>query len=49
MPAGAAWAFDTEERLVLLLTSEWSMNYFKEKNPKVELSDVPFKSELIKN
>lgn len=49
LPAGAAWAFDTEERLVLLLTSEWSMNYFKEKNPKVKLSDVPFINELIKN
>lgn len=45
LPAGSALAFDSEERLVLLLSSEWSMNYFYDKNPKVELSDVPFKSE----
>lgn len=42
LPAGAAWAYDSGERLILLLTSEWSLNYFQEKNPKVELSDLPF-------
>jgi peptide chain release factor 3 len=46
LPAGGAWAFDTEERVVILFTSEWSLNYFKEKNPRVELSDIPFDSEL---
>ncbi len=46
LPAGAAWAYDSENRLTLLLTSEWSMNYFMEKNPKIELSDIPFESEL---
>ena len=42
LPAGAAWALDSEERTIVLFTSEWSMNYFIEKNPKVELSDIPF-------
>ncbi len=45
LPAGAAWAYDSENRLTILLTSEWSMNYFIEKNPKVELSDIPFEIE----
>jgi peptide chain release factor 3 len=43
LPAGAAWAFDIEERPVILFTSEWSMNYFHEKNKNIELSDIPFK------
>ncbi|HKI79381.1 MAG TPA: peptide chain release factor 3 [Ignavibacteriaceae bacterium] len=47
LPAGAAFAFDSEERLVILLTSEWSLNYFMEKHPKIELSDVPFKQEEL--
>jgi peptide chain release factor 3 len=47
LPAGAVWAFDTEERRVILFTSEWSMNYFREKNPDAELSDIPFKEELV--
>jgi peptide chain release factor 3 len=42
LPAGAAWALDTEERTVILFTSEWSNNYFIEKNPKILLSDIPF-------
>lgn len=46
IPAGAAWAYDQLERTVLLLTSEWSMNYFIEKNPKIKLQDIPFK-ELV--
>jgi peptide chain release factor 3 len=47
LPAGAAWAFDSEERLVILLTSEWSLKYFKEKNPKIELADIPFDNKLV--
>jgi peptide chain release factor 3 len=43
LPAGAAWANDSEERTIVLFTSEWSMNYFKEKNPSVVLNDIPFK------
>jgi peptide chain release factor 3 len=41
LPAGAAWAVDSDGNNVLLLTSEWSLNYFHEKNPEVELSDIP--------
>ena len=41
LPAGAAVALDTSEREVILFTSEWSMNYFKEKNPKIILNDTP--------
>ncbi len=47
LPAGAAWAYDSEERAVILLTSEWSLNYFIEKHPKIELSDIPFASVLV--
>ncbi len=46
LPAGAALATDTEDRNVILFTSEWSLNYFKEKYNKIELSDVPFVEEL---
>ncbi len=46
LPAGAAFAADASERNVILLTSEWSLNYFIEKYPKVELSDIPFETEL---
>jgi peptide chain release factor 3 len=46
LPAGGARAYDTEERAVILFTSEWSFNYFKEKNPNVELNDIPFESDL---
>jgi peptide subunit release factor RF-3 len=46
LPAGAAIANDSSEEPVILFTSEWSLNYFKEKFPKIELSDIPFASEL---
>jgi peptide chain release factor 3 len=46
MPAGASLADDSSGRSVILLTSEWSLNYFKEKYPKIELSDIPFVEEL---
>ena len=46
LPAGAALAIDSFERNVILLTSEWSLNYFIEKFPKVELSDIPFTTEV---
>ncbi len=47
MPAGAAIAIDSSERTVILLTSEWSLNYFIEKYPKIELSDIPFEIDTI--
>ncbi len=46
LPAGAAFAYDSSERTVLLLTSEWSLNYFKEKYPSIDLSDIPFNEDL---
>ena len=49
LPAGAAFAFDSEERSVILFTSEWSMNYFFEKHPKIKLADIPFKTEIVMN
>jgi peptide chain release factor 3 len=47
LPAGATFALDSLERLVILLTSEWSLNYFMEKYSKIKLSDVPFKEEAL--
>ncbi len=47
LPAGAVRAYETEEREVILFTSEWSLNYFKEKNPNIELGDIPFDNEII--
>ncbi len=46
LPAGAAWAVDSQERKVVLFTSEWSLNYFIEKNSQIEISDVPFGPEI---
>ncbi len=47
LPAGAAWAVDSDGNSVLLLTSEWSLNYFYEKNPDIELSDMPLDKKLV--
>jgi len=47
LPAGAAWALDSKDRPVILFTSEWSMNYFIEKNPKMPLLKIPFKTEEV--
>jgi peptide chain release factor 3 len=41
LPAGAAWAADIDGLPVILFTSEWSLNYFYEKNKNIELSDIP--------
>ena len=45
LPAGAALAYDSDEQLVMLLTSEWSLSYFKERNKDFELSDIPYEKE----
>ncbi len=47
LPAGASIALDSQERNVILLTSEWSLNYFIEKYPNIKLSDIPFKVEEL--
>ncbi len=49
LPAGAVLAYDLENKLVILFTSDWSLNYFIEKHPKIMLSDIPFKTESVKN
>ncbi len=41
LPAGAAIAEDSQERNIMLFTSEWSLNYFIEKYPRIELRDIP--------
>ncbi len=41
LPAGARVAFDADENLCLLFTSEWSANYFAETNPKFPLEKIP--------
>ncbi len=47
LPAGASIALDSLERPVILLTSEWSLNYFIEKYPLIELSNIPFKDDVL--
>jgi peptide chain release factor 3 len=36
-----AIARDPDERKVLLFADEWGLRYFQQKNPKVELTDLP--------
>ncbi|HZK81444.1 MAG TPA: hypothetical protein VFC46_10265, partial [Humisphaera sp.] len=47
LPTGAKIAFDAEQRPVLLFPTEWAMNYFVKQNPKVAISEVPFKAVAI--
>ncbi|NCD34602.1 MAG: peptide chain release factor 3 [Spartobacteria bacterium] len=42
VPSGCSLATDVLGHHVLLLPSEWTMNYFKEKNPDIIISDIPF-------
>jgi len=44
LPVGAATALDKNGNTTILFTSEWSLNYFTEKNPKIILSDMPFRN-----
>ena len=41
LPTRAARAADAAGRTVLLFVDEWSMRYFAEQNPKVQVTDVP--------
>jgi peptide chain release factor 3 len=43
MSGGTQQAVDGLGRRVVLFADSWSMRYFTERNPKVALSDVPFK------
>lgn len=45
VPSGAAVADDTHGQPVLLLSGEWAINYFTEKNPDIAISDQPFTNE----
>jgi peptide chain release factor 3 len=42
VPSGCSLAWDIHKHYVILLPSEWTLNYFKEKNPDVEVSDIPY-------
>ena len=46
IPVGAASGEDKYGNAVILFTSEWSLQYFKDKHPEIELSDTPFKAEV---
>ncbi len=45
IPGGSTLARDANGHRVLLVPSEWTLNYFREKNPGVAISSVPY--ELI--
>jgi len=41
LPSGAALALDDQERRVVLFDSEWSLNYFSERNPSIIFLQSP--------
>ncbi len=41
-PTGSAHATDPDGGRILLVEEAWQLNYFAERNPHVELSNVPF-------
>jgi len=41
LPNGLRIAFDKDRQPVILVPSDWMLNFFREKNPKVTLSDIP--------
>ena len=41
LPTGARLAFDTDENPVVLFANDWSVNYFREINPKIPLEKLP--------
>jgi peptide chain release factor 3 len=43
LPTGSALVESTEQQLAILFTGEWALNYFAEKNPGIELSEMPYK------
>ncbi len=42
LPVGAVLAGDNKGRNVILFTSEWSLQHFMDKHPKIIISDTPF-------
>lgn len=45
LPTGAALARDADGARVVLLSTPWSLKYFEEKNPDIEISTLPFPSD----
>ncbi|HCV42800.1 MAG TPA: peptide chain release factor 3 [Bacteroidetes bacterium] len=43
LPTGSALVENTEQQLAILFTGEWALNYFAEKNPEIELAEMPYK------
>ena len=41
LPTGARLAFDADDNPVVLFANEWSVNYFREINPKIPLEKLP--------
>ena len=41
LPTGSKIAFDTDNNAVVLFTNDWSVGYFGELNPKIELEKLP--------
>jgi peptide chain release factor 3 len=46
LPTGAKLAEDGKKQWVVLFSSEWSCNFFAEKNPDIPLSPLPFTEAL---
>jgi peptide chain release factor 3 len=47
LPGGGALADDEEEQAVILFSSEWAMTYFKDNNPDVGISELPFQESVL--
>jgi peptide chain release factor 3 len=41
LPTGSRLAFDSDQRLVILFSNDWSAGYFSQTNPKAALSLLP--------
>jgi peptide chain release factor 3 len=46
LPTGSALAANDENQRVILFTGDWAVDYFREKNPDVPLSELPFRNGL---
>jgi peptide chain release factor 3 len=42
LPTGAAAALDEQNRPVALFTDSWPLRFFPERNPELEMSQLPF-------
>lgn len=47
LPVGSILGTDRNGNAVILLTTEWSLGLFKDKNPDIEVSDTPFRPEIL--